>query len=101
MHRVFDYVLPYRQKNYLCSRKSCYKCTEFSSTFCHIDKKTTLAVEKSVTNAQSFRVNLKCYLGFGSESKLVLVTKVFYFVFSVVWKLRVGDIGNVCPLGFE
>ena len=69
-----------------------------------LQKKTptlTLAVEKSVTNAQSFRVNLKCYLGFGSESKLVFGTKVFYFVFSVVWKLRVGDIGNVCPLGFE
>ena len=101
MHRVFDYVLPYRQKNYLCSRKSCYKCTEFSTMFCHIDKKTTLVVEKSVTNAQSFRLTLKCYLGFGSESKLVFGTKVFYFVFSVVWKLRVGDIGNVCPLGFE
>ena len=77
MHRVFDYVLPYRQK------------------------KTTFVVEKVVTNAQSFRLTLKCYLGFGSESKLVFGTKVFYFVFSVVWKLRVGDIGNVCPLGFE
>lgn len=51
----------------------------------------TLAVEKSVTNAQSFRVNLKCYLGFGSESLFFAAAFDHYDKFSLG-----GLFGIVC-----